>query len=120
MLSNLFASAPPFQMDGNLGTSSAIAEMLLQSGDNEISLIPAIPAKWKAEGSFRGLKSPRRIYGRLWMEKCQGNSLSHLFKETVPAMDTVQWRTERNYFRKNIKLKTCGLGFYTSQGKNRE
>ena len=57
MLSNLFASASPFQIDGNFGTSSAIAEMLLQSGDNEISLIPAIPAKWKAEGSFRGLKA---------------------------------------------------------------
>ena len=57
MLSNLFANAPPFQMDGNFGISGAMAEMLLQSRDNEISLIPAIPAKWKAEGSFRGLKA---------------------------------------------------------------
>jgi alpha-L-fucosidase 2 len=57
MLPNLFANDPPFQLDGNFGISGAVAEMLLQSQDNEISLIPSIPAEWKAEGAFRGLKA---------------------------------------------------------------
>jgi alpha-L-fucosidase 2 len=54
---NMLSAGPPFQIDGNFGAEAGIAEMLIQSHQGYIELLPSIPDEWKATGEVKGLKA---------------------------------------------------------------
>ena len=70
---NLFDSHAPFQIDGNFGVCSGIAEMLLQSAHGYINILPAMPVVWKKQGTVTGMKAMGNfVVDFNWVDgKCQ-------------------------------------------------
>ena len=70
---NLFDSHAPFQIDGNFGVCSGIAEMLMQSAHGYINILPALPTVWERTGKVTGMKAMGNFTVNFnWEEgKCQ-------------------------------------------------
>ncbi len=104
---NLFDAHPPFQIDGNFGVTAGIAEMLLQSQEGFVHLLPALPDKW-VSGEVQGLKA------RGGFEVAIAWDNNHLTAATViPAVDGVlKLRCADQIQAKNCRLINSHDGVY--------
>jgi alpha-L-fucosidase 2 len=99
---NLFDAHPPFQIDGNFGGAAAIAEMLVQSTENEIHLLPALPDAWNS-GSVSGICARGGFEISMEWNNKSLKKISILAK--VPAKTTVYFGSEK----REIDLKKGGV-----------
>ncbi len=104
---NLFDACPPFQIDGNFGTTAAIAEMLVQSQEGVIHLLPALPEAWKT-GKVTGLRARGDFeVGLIWND---GRLISATIRSDAgnPCTVTYQGRSVVLKIKKGDTVKLDG------------
>jgi len=116
---NLFDAHPPFQIDGNFGCTSGIAEMLVQSQDGAIHILPALPDQW-ANGTVKGLVTrggfviditwkDHKIASVKILSKLGGNCRIRVYDEL---------NTSESHMLKKAQGKNSNLFFETAEVKN--
>jgi alpha-L-fucosidase 2 len=103
---NLFGlvQGPPFIIDANFGATSAVCEMLLQSHENRIDLLPALPTDMWPQGFVRGLRARGNYQVSIWWQDGQFTRA-----EIVPGLPTTECRIR--YGEKQCLLKNLRLGY---------
>lgn len=92
---NLFSTHPPFQLDGNMGVTAGVAEMLMQSHAGVIDLLPALPESWP-EGSIKGLKARGGVEVDLsWGD---GQLIQVKVRNTVPGSYRLKYKDVEKTF----------------------
>ena len=105
--SNLLCAHPPFQIDGSLGYTAGIAEMLLQSQAGEIQVLPALPKAWTS-GEVKGLKArgnfeivqltwKNNAIQKLVVKSLSGSKLNLLVPQALKGK--LVFKKEKNLFR---------------------
>ncbi|VXB34028.1 conserved hypothetical protein [Microbacterium sp. 8M] len=90
LLPNLFSTHPPFQIDGNLGFPAAIAELLVQSHEGVVALLPALPSSWP-DGDVQGIGARTGLHVDLsWRDGVLSASTVHNALR-APQRVTVTW-----------------------------
>ncbi len=97
-LSNLWSTHPPFQIDGNFGATAGVAEMLLQSHNHELHLLPALPEKWR-NGRVSGLR------GRGNFEISMEWTDTHLTKAVITSFSEGVVNVRNDKFGSNVIVK---------------
>jgi alpha-L-fucosidase 2 len=110
-LSNLFDTHPPLQIDGNFGATAGMAEMLVQSHEGILRLLPALPKAW-ASGTVIGLRA--RGDATVEMKWQQGELLTSEFQLATPMSVIVEVSPGKSGYE--IQTQT---GFSTGKSERR-
>ena len=117
---NLFSSCPPLQIDANFGGSLGIAEMLVQSQEGYIELLPTLPDAWKT-GHFEGLKvrgggevSAKWQQGVLKTLKLKA-SVSNTFRLKIPENWDINKLKQKKFSNFELENKLLIISLKTNQ-----